>query len=83
MQKEMRERKKASQFKKFVPGAKSGMDAVEAMNQSYGGNATNFAEKLLNDKNKVTERDKVSFIAILILIRTVFFQVIVTYVRMS
>ena len=55
----MRERKKASQFKKFVPGAKSGMDAVEAMNQSYGGNATNL---LLNDENKVTERDKVSLI---------------------
>ena len=77
MQKEMRERKKASQFKKFVPGAKSGMDAVEAMNQSYGGNATNL---LLNDKNKITERDKVSFIAILILISTV---LMVTYVRMS
>ena len=69
MQKEMRERKKASQFKKFVPGAKSGMDAVEAMNQSYGGNATNL---LLNDKNKVTERDKVSFISSFILISTVF-----------
>ena len=69
MQKEMRERKKASQFKKFVPGAKSGMDAVEAMNQSYGGNATNL---LLNDKNKVTERDKVSLISSSILISTVF-----------
>ena len=63
MQKEMRERKKASHFKKFVPAAKSGMDAVEVMNQSYGGNATNL---LLNDKNKVTERDKVSLIYTLI-----------------
>ena len=73
MQKEMRERKKASHFKKFVPAAKSGMDAVEVMNQSYGGDATNL---MLNDKNKVTERDKVSLISSSILISTVYFQVI-------
>ena len=58
MQKEMRERKKAQHFKKFVPGANSGMDALEVMNQRYGGNASNL---LLNDKT-VTERDKVRVI---------------------
>ena len=53
----MREKKKADKFAKFVPGASSGTDAVEVMNQKFGGNATNL---LLNDK-KVTERDKVGF----------------------
>ena len=57
MQKEMREKKKADKFKKYVPGANSGTDAVEVMDQTFGGNATNL---LLNDK-KVTERDKVGF----------------------
>ena len=51
----MRERKKAQHFKKFVPGAISGVDALNEMNQKWGGNASNL---LLNDK-KVTERDKV------------------------
>ena len=54
----MREKKKADKFTKLVPGANSGTEAVEAMNQAFGGNATNL---LLNDK-KVTERDKVSFV---------------------
>ena len=57
MQKEMREKKKAEKFTKYVPGANSGTDALEVMNQKFGGNAT---DVMLNDK-KVTERDKVGF----------------------
>ena len=57
----MREKKnrerEANRFKKLVPGANSGTDAVEVMNQTFGGNATNL---LLDDKT-VTERDKVGF----------------------
>ena len=54
---EMREKKKADKFKKLVPGATSGTDALEIMNQKFGGDATNL---MINDK-KVTERDKVVF----------------------
>ena len=57
MQKEMREKKKAEKFTKYVPGANSGTDALEIMNQKFGGDATNL---MINDK-KVTERDKVVF----------------------
>ena len=53
---EMRENKKAKKFTRFVPGARDGRSALEVMDNSFGGKASNL---LLGNKGTVTERDKV------------------------
>ena len=53
---EMRESKKAKKFTRFVPGARDGRSALEVMDNSFGGKASNL---LLGNKGAVTERDKV------------------------
>ena len=53
---EMRESKKAKKFTRFVPGARDGRSALEVMDNSFGGKASNL---LLGNKGTVTERDKV------------------------
>ena len=58
MQKDIRERKKATHLTKFAVEEQSGKDTMGFYNKSYGRNAS---KSLLDDKN-VTERDKVSTI---------------------
>ena len=53
---EMRENKKAKKFTRFVPGARDGRSALEVMDNSFGGKASNL---LLGNIGTVTERDKV------------------------
>ena len=54
-----REMKKAHNFTKFVPGARSGEAALRVMNQRFGGEASNL---MLGGKGGVTERDKVKLL---------------------
>ena len=58
-----REMKKAHNFTKFVPGARSGEAALRVMNQRFGGEASNL---MLGGKGGVTERDKVNYFLVVI-----------------
>ena len=55
---QMREKKRANRFTKYVPGASDGRAALEVMDKMSGGKSSSL---LLGNKEGVTERDKVGY----------------------
>ena len=56
---QMREKKRANRFTKYVPCASDGRAALEVMDKMSGGKSSSL---LLGNKEGVTERDKVGYL---------------------